>query len=119
MLWFFNCLALLNTSEIQNSMITGTANSDEETDVLTILSYTVSEDISVSYGITEDVNRNKASKLLHQEASEKLSVLTLAGGMTVSAGKLLHEFTGNGNSANATDADRTEKGYFISLAFAF
>ena len=72
------------------------------------LAYTVSDDISVTYG-TEEYNTATSST---NEEIESLGVSYTTGGMTLSANT--YETTGNGNSATA----KTER-WALGLSFAF
>jgi outer membrane protein OmpU len=88
-----------------------TATSDQEATSYKV-SYTVSDEFSVSYG-TEELDSNGAAELTDAEYS-KVSASYTSGGMTVSA-----NYQDGDNTSYTTAASEDWEYYGLSLSFAF
>jgi outer membrane protein OmpU len=97
---------------VTESIYDNSASVDEEMSSWNI-AYTVSDDISVSYG-TETIETEGQS--VDEEAS-KIGVSYTTGGVTLSANS--YEFTGKGNSATESASTGDVERWALSATFAF
>ena len=107
----------MKLSYAYSSFTASYSNTDSETDAASgdeevssyALTYTVTDDISVTYGAEEIETEGQAV----DEEAEKISVSYTTGGVTLSATQ--YSFENVGNSASATDTER----WSIGATFAF
>ena len=97
---------------VTESIYDNSASTDEEMSSWNI-AYTVSDDISVSYG-TETIETEGTT--VDEEAS-KIGVSYTTGGVTLSANS--YEFTGKGNSATESASTGDKERWALSATFAF
>ena len=97
---------------VTESIYDNSASTDEEMSSWNI-AYTVSDDISVSYG-TETIETEGST--IDEEAS-KIGVSYTTGGVTLSANS--YEFTGKGNSATESSTTGDVERWALSATFAF
>jgi outer membrane protein OmpU len=97
---------------VTESIYDNSASTDEEMSSWNI-AYTVSDDISVSYG-TETIETEGTT--VDEEAS-KIGVSYTTGGVTLSANS--YEFTGKGNSATESSTTGDVERWALSATFAF
>ena len=97
---------------VTESIYDNSASTDEEMSSWNI-AYTVSDDISVSYG-TETIETE--GQAVDEEAS-KIGVSYTTGGVTLSANS--YEFTGKGNSATESASTGDVERWALSATFAF
>ena len=85
---------------------------DEETSSWQV-AYTVSDDLSISYG---SETRDTATKTVDEEA-EAINVSYTTGGVTISATQ--YEFSGKGNSNTESASTGDVERWALSATFAF